>query len=214
MKKLLALAAAAIMMTGSVFAKEVLHNLDFAYQYDGQTWDLWDSDTDMNFSSFNFDYSKMTVNEGGFSFIFGANAGYTSVSPEDSDFDMGGLDLGLKLGWGGTPVNTDKVLLSLHGFFGFDFKYAGATKSFDHNDSSYSYDIDYDAVYFGLKVGADAVCAVRFNDKIGMNAGLDIYTNLGVGSLGYYSDYTDDSDVSAVLGGIGVVPKIGLTIFR
>lgn len=233
MKKILTFVAAALLLAGNVFAKEVLHNLDFSVPIDNQTWKIEDAGEDgedtnekVNMKSFNFDYSRTTANENGFSFIFGADIGYVKADLDDVDGlddSFKGLDLGLKLGWGGVPVNTDKVFLAIHGFLGFDMKYLTMSSShwgIDYENSwgqstEYKeYDDYYYALMFNMKIGADIIFVFRFNEKIGLNAGIDLYTNLGAGTFWRDTEESNAVDFISSVGGVGIVPKIGLTIFN
>lgn len=226
MKKILAFVAAALLFAGNVFAKEVLHNLDFSVPIDKQTWTDDGDDTKFNMLGYSFDYSRVTANENGFSFLFGANVGYVKADLDDFDGlddSFKGLNLGLKLGWGGIPVNTDKVFLAIHGFLGFDMKYMTMASKYwdvDWENTTISsteykwYDIDYYTLMFDMKIGADVVFAFRFNEKIGLNAGIDLYTNLGAGSFWRDSEKYNATDFISSVGGVGFVPKIGLTIFN
>lgn len=228
MKKILALVAAAFMLSSSVFATEVLHNIDFSIPIDSQTWDSDDfedffgeNSADASMVGFNFiDYSRMTIAESGFSFLFGAYIGYDGLNLDFDgvDEDFAGMDFGVKFGWGGTPVNTDKFVLSIHGFFSPSFVIAGGSDTVVHysydGDTIYKDDADLIAYLFDFKIGADVVFAFRINDSIGLNAGFDLYTNIGAGFVGWSDDYGDESYVFSSVGGVGFVPRFGLTIFN
>lgn len=226
MKKILAFVAAALLFAGNVFAKEVLHNLDFSIPIDKQTWTDDGDDTKFNMLGYNFDYSRVTANENNFSFIFGADIGYVKADLDDVDGlddSFKGLDLGLKLGWGGVPVNTDKVFLAIHGFLGFDMKYLTMSSSHwgidyensgVYNTADKEYDDYYYALMFNTKIGVDVIFAFRFNEKIGLNAGIDLYTNLGAGTFWRDTEESNAVDFISSVGGVGIVPKIGLTIFN
>ncbi|MEE0885362.1 MAG: hypothetical protein UIB61_00480 [Treponema sp.] len=207
MRKFLILACIAMFFSVGAFAKETAQNLDFSIPVDTRELDFSSDDfpKDLNekSTSFDFDYSMMTINESGFSFIFGANVGYTSTKLDGFD-DLTGLDLGIKLGWGGLPVNTNNFLLGFHGFFGFGFR------SLKLNESS----VDYKFSLFNIKLGADVVAIYRFSDNVGINAGVDLFTNLpAVGTL-YADTSSDDHGYGfSCMGGIGVVPKVGVTLF-
>lgn len=207
MRKFLMLACVAAVFSAGAFAKETVQNLDFSIPVDTRELDFssddYPKDLDEKSTSFDFDYSMMTINESGFSFIFGANVGYTSTKLDDLD-DLTGLDLGIKLGWGGLPVNTNNFLFAFHGFFGFGFRSLTLEESY----------IDYKFALFNIKVGADVVAIYRFNDKVGINAGVDLFTNIpAVGTFEKERDSGDDSYGFSCMGGIGVVPKVGVSLF-
>lgn len=84
MKKLLFIALGSIALSAMVFAKETVQNLDFSIPIDNRELDFDDDIGKITekSTSFDFDYSMMTINESGFSFIFGANIGYTSTKFE------------------------------------------------------------------------------------------------------------------------------------
>ena len=75
MKKLLFIALGSIALSAMVFAKETVQNLDFSIPIDNRELDFDDDIGKITekSTSFDFDYSMMTINESGFSFIFGAN---------------------------------------------------------------------------------------------------------------------------------------------
>lgn len=208
MKKFLFFAFGAVILSSAVFAKETVHNLDVSVPVDKRELDI-DSDyskrnVDENSVSVGFDYSMMTINESGFSFIFGANVGYASTKLEKLDNRLEGLDSGLKLGWGGIPVNLNNFVLGLHGFFGFGFR----TQKFSEDS------VDFKWTLFNTKIGADIVAIYRFNDRVGINASVDLFTNLPVlGSLDIDGDSKNTFYFFDGVGGIGVVPKIGVSLF-
>lgn len=208
MKKFLLLAFFSAVVSAAVFAKETVHNLDVSVPVDWRELEP-DSDyskkkVDENSISVDFDYSMMTVNENGFSFIFGANAGYASTKVEKTDDRLNGLDLGLKLGWGGIPLNLENFVLGLHAFFGFGLR----TLKFS-DDSA-----DYKWTFFNTKIGADVVAIYRINDRVGINASVDLYTNLpALGTLDVEGDIKDNLYFFSCLGGIGVAPKLGVSLF-
>ena len=208
-RKFLSFACFAVVLSAGAFAKETVQNLDFSVPVDSRELDFDDEkfkkDLDEKSTSFDFDYSMMTINENGFSFVFGANVGFTSTKIENLvDDNFEGLDLGLKLGWGGLPVNTNNFLLAFHGFFGFGFRSLKLTESY----------VDYKATFFNIKLGADVVAIYRFTDTFGINASLDFFTNLpATGSVNIEGDNFDESYGFFCAGGIGVVPKVGVSLF-
>ena len=202
MKKLLFIALGSIALSAMVFAKETVQNLDFSIPIDNRELDFDGNNGSVSekSTSFDFDYSMMTINESGFSFIFGANIGYTATKFEDKDDPFEGLDLAMKLGWGGVPLNMKNFVLGFHGFFGFGFR------TLDMSESS----VDAKLTVFNTKIGADLIAIYRFNDRVGVNASVDLFTNLpAFGAL----DIESENHAFACMGGIGVVPKVGVSLF-
>lgn len=206
MKKLLFIALGSIALSAMVFAKETVQNLDFSIpidnrelDFDGNTGKVTEKST-----SFDFDYSMMTINESGFSFIFGANIGYTSTKFEKRDDPFEGFDLGMKLGWGGIPLNMKNFVLGFHGFFGFGFRTLNMSES----------SVDAKLTVFNTKIGADLIAIYRFNDRVGVNASVDLFTNLpAFGALAVDTPGGSEDNAFACMGGIGVVPKVGVSLF-
>ena len=206
MKKLLFIALGSIALSAMVFAKETVQNLDFSIPIDNRELDFDDDIGKITekSTSFDFDYSMMTINESGFSFIFGANIGYTSTNFEKRDDPFEGLDLGMKLGWGGVPLNMKNFVLGFHGFFGFGFRPLGMSES----------SFDYKLTVFNTKIGADLIAIYRFNDRVGVNASVDLFTNLpAFGTFDVDGPGVSQNYAFACMGGIGVVPKVGVSLF-
>lgn len=206
MKKLLFIALGSIVLSAMVFAKETVQNLDFSIPIDNRELDFDDDNGKITekSTSFDFDYSMMTINESGFSFIFGANIGYTSTNFEKKDDPFEGFDLGMKLGWGGVPLNMKNFVLGFHGFFGFGFR------TLNMSESSF----DYKLTVFNTKIGADLIAIYRFNDRVGVNASVDLFTNLpAFGSIDVDGPGVSQNHAFACMGGIGVVPKVGVSLF-
>lgn len=206
MKKLLFIALGSIALSAMVFAKETVQNLDFSIPIDNRELDFDDDIGKITekSTSFDFDYSMMTINESGFSFIFGANIGYTSTNFEKMDDPFEGLDLGMKLGWGGVPLNMKNFVLGFHGFFGFGFRTLNMSES----------SVDAKLTVFNTKIGADLIAIYRFNDRVGVNASVDLFINLpAFGALDVDSPGGSGNHAFACMGGIGVVPKVGVSLF-
>ena len=206
MKKLLFIALGSIALSAMVFAKETVQNLDFSIPIDNRELDFDDDIGKITekSTSFDFDYSMMTINESGFSFIFGANIGYTSTKFEKMDDPFEGFDLGMKLGWGGIPLNMKNFVLGFHGFFGFGFRTLNMSVS----------SLDYKLTVFNTKIGADLIAIYRFNDRVGVNASVDLLTNLpAFGALDVDGPGVSQNYAFACMGGIGVVPKVGVSLF-
>lgn len=204
MKKLLFIALGSIALSAMVFAKETVQNLDFSIPIDNRELDFDDGKITEKSTSFDFDYSMMTINESGFSFIFGANIGYTSTNFEKMDDPFEGLDLGMKLGWGGVPLNMKNFVLGFHGFFGFGFRTLNMSGS----------SVDAKLTVFNTKIGADLIAIYRFNDRVGVNASVGLFTNLpAFGALDFDVPDGSGNHAFACMGGIGVVPKVGVSLF-
>lgn len=206
MKKLLFIALGSIVLSAMVFAKETVQNLDFSIPIDNRELDFDDDIGKITekSTSFDFDYSMMTINESSFSFIFGANIGYTSTKFEKMDDPFEGFDLGMKLGWGGIPLNMKNFVLGFHGFFGFGFRTLNMSMS----------SVDAKLTVFNTKIGADLIAIYRFNDRVGVNASVDLFTNLpAFGSLDFDGTGAGEDHSFACMGGIGVVPKVGVSLF-
>ena len=227
MKKIIATLFALGLAAASAFADQVMHALDFSIPIENRTYSLdgdigdYDDKIDTSAVGFNFNYDRMAVGDSGFSFIFGLGMGYEKLSFDDY-VDFNNYDMKIKLGWGGSPIHGDNMLLSIHGYTGFDITAGAGSKS----------GTDWIFADFGMPIGVDAVFAIKLSGSFGLTAGLDIGTNLfKVGGLfgeykyeyeeyhsGYYSGYyttetetKSSSDfVSCVFNGFSITPKIGI----
>lgn len=213
MRKLMSFLFLALFFASGVFAEKILHNFDFSIPLEKQTWKFDDSNRDSidaYLAGFNFDYSRMSIKDSGFSFIFGAYSGYTFINSGEMDNTLEGLDMGVKFGWGGTPIDNGRIVLSVHGFLGINMKVASTDVDEGYDGGEDTYTAEYTASEFGLKFGADAVLVFRLTNVLALNAGLDIYANFMGGATDYYDGY----GTFQVNGGIGCVPRLGLTIVQ
>ena len=228
MKKIITMFAVAAVAVSATFADQVMHALDFSIPFENRSLkvsgdhdDYFDK-LDVSTTGFDFNYDRMAVGDSGFSFIFGIGMGYNSVNLDldGYDVDTNNYDLRLKLGWGGSPIHSDKMLLSIHGFTGMDFKAGVGEKS----------DVDFVFIDYSMPIGVDAVFAIKLTDTFGLTAGLDIFTNIFSAGLltseyeykeyhsgSYYSSgyYTTEIEttsdfLSSVFNGFNITPKIGI----
>lgn len=142
-----------------------------------------DNDFDLSSTGFNIDFYRMTLNSSGFSFILGTDLGYIT-SDSDGDDIGSGFHYGLKLGWGGTPVNNGKVVLGIHGFFGIDGSIQTGTIDMGVAD------MDTTLVDWSMPFGVDVIFAVRLTDTFGLQGGIDLYTRIWEATVyGWEYDY-------------------------
>lgn len=199
MKKLIALAAIAFIAVASSFAQmRVMHALNLSFPQQSRTYEFDDltEDYDVDYSNVQINYNMMTA-QNKFSMILGVGLGSAKCEFDEIDFD--GVAMDFKFGCGFIPVNNGKIVLGIHGLFGLDLNMVDAdTASLDATIWDY-----------GVFVGADVVFGVRFADKFGMMAGLDITSNIiGVGAL--ENNGMNKSWDYSYTGGLNVIPRIGV----
>ena len=201
-----------------------MQTLNFVLPIENETWDIDDvGDADWSSVGFEFNWTRYTVNNGGYSSLFGLTVGYVSgdMEPEKSDMsvEMGGFDFNLKFGWGMAPIAGD-VTVAMHILMGFDFKFVSNddVSGYSDDDDSYYYDygskVDYEfsAFCMDMMLGGDLIVAFKLAESIGLVVGIDVTTNLfGIGFLSVDAGNSDDSwSIDYEFSGINIVPHVGV----
>ena len=208
-----------------------LQALQFALPIETVTWEIDDSNTDIEYSSigFEFNWTRFRVNDNGYSSLFGLSIGYVTGETEGKRGikgpDMDGMDFNLKFGWGMAPV-AKEFIFAFHIFMGFDIK--ALEGEFDDTDEYEDYDynrdtyvttsrtvsLEYSSTYISSMLGGDLLLAYQINNSFALVGGIDISTNLaGFGVFSYdYGSYSDNSDpITFMFSGINIVPHIGIS---
>lgn len=147
---------------------------------------------DISSVGFNFMYNHLYVKKNHFSRFIDVQIGWTSFKIDEFKFndvkfnlsdmvdptELSGFSTRYMFGYGGAPLNLDKVVLAIHGTFGADMKIATAENTKGSLKS--------EALFLGLStfIGANVQCSVRLAGSFGLTAGMHMYTNLvgfGVG---------------------------------
>ena len=228
MKKMfLIVTVSAVLSLTSVFAEsgKIIQSLHLSVPIQTETWKSESSmissrladkkNNDILFYGVNLNWNRMTLGEGGFSFLFGMGLGATSAISDDFKGIDGnkGFNSDIKLGWGFAPLRSEKNILVFHGFFGFNFKYLTGSDTRTSDDCSA--DLDYTAEHFALALGIDALFIHRFSDSFGLMAGLDVSTTL----YGFSFFFIDSSNQFVIenesysfdfFGKVNFVPRIGV----
>lgn len=178
---------------------------DYNYGDDGYT--MYPYRDLLKSTSVNVEFNKMRVKDSNFSTIFGIGLGYTSSKWDDSkvyifdsnynrtimsfDSKYNLFNMNLKFGLGGAFVNTEKVILAMHGFIGMSAKIGKS------ND-------EWKTLLFSGTghAGFDFALAVLFTESIGLSAGLDV---------AYMGGWVADQDyLAGPAHGFSIVPKVGV----
>ena len=175
----------------------------------------YDADVDFKLraAGFNFFYNHLQVRENRFSKISDVQFGYESLKMKDITFSYGGAtvnagDADVKFkafntrfmfGLGGAPINTEKVILAVHGTFGFSMKIGSNTETESVTVEGTKYSVEVKETLFGFNtfLGANCQCQVKLTDTFGLAAGLHMYTTLvgfGVDSVKTTIAGESDSD--------------------
>jgi len=139
--------------------------------------------------------------------------GYT-VNAGDSDVKFKAFNTRFMFGIGGAPLNTERVILAVHGTFGFSMKIGGNTEN--GTISGYSYEMKETLFGFNTFLGANCQCQVKLADSFGLTAGLHMYTTLvgfGVDTVKVTAagESESESDGYAIIpGGFNVDFKFGV----
>jgi hypothetical protein len=228
MKKVTLSTFAAIFLLASAFAdsdKKVVHSINISVPVQMENWkndtSLFSTDTtknennDVTLTDVNFNWNRMTVNDGGFSFLIGAGLGATFLNSDDLSFVDGhsGFDTGLKFGWGFAPVRSENNILALHAFFSFNLKYITSSESKNIGESSV--DIESTIEYFSSAIGIDAIFVHNFSEHFGLFAGIDVSTTvLGISEIfieSNNSQLVDNESFSFDISGrVNITPTIGI----
>ncbi len=222
-KKVASLLALALISTASLFAWEnagsrSVHSLglnvivnDQEYQefpVDGYKYNL-----EMTGLGFNFFYNHLKVGDNRFSSFIDCQFGYGSrefgdmyrSENEDAKSDSGlpsvsGFDTRFTFGLGMAPVNTDNLIVTIHGTAGFLFDvFTG-----EENGQEWSFG------GFDSFIGANLQASYKISEVAGITGGLHVYTDLfGITNL---VDNTNDItyDDGALTGGFNLDSKIGI----
>ena len=231
MKKLLAVTAAALVALAGAFADDdsgtVVHSFGTAFVGQTQTLDNVDDDTaSLNSGAFNLYYNKLLVKESRFSTFRNMELGIINYSFSDYDFatrdedfeddgydnyisgtafnpdSISGVNTSFLWGFGAAPLNTERVILAIHGTFGFDIGFASQsytttlTATSRRSSTSYDFDCDFTAFNFVAQIGANVQAAFRLGEHIGLSAGLTLSTNLTGMTFTYASAQSEDMDVN------------------
>ncbi len=206
MKRIFALCAALFLVCGSVFAEDgeerVIHSFGMSLPtVENQTWGDFDDDNieyDVSGIAFNVFYNKMTVEPSRFSKLRIMEFGYEGYDVEKLEFST--FNSKWTFGWGGAPLVKDRVILAVHGIFGFGFSVGtGSYQTYGTVTDTkstlrgqvYTYDQDMLMMEFHTFLGANCQASFRLTDHFGLFAGTKMYFNLiGLGVLG-----TFDTDV-------------------
>ncbi len=194
----------------------------------------YDADVDFKLraAGFNFFYNHLQVRENRFSKISDVQFGYESLKMKDITFSYGGAtvnagDADVKFkafntrfmfGLGGAPINTEKVILAVHGTFGFSMKIGSNTETESVTVEGTKYSVEVKETLFGFNtfLGANCQCQVKLTDTFGLAAGLHMYTTLvgfGVDSVKTTIAGESDSDAESygvIPGGFNVDFKFGV----
>lgn len=245
MKRIFAIAFAAFLAVGSAFAENAgaryVHSIGFNIPIETNPWtgnleidDGVDADVDFKLraAGFNFFYNHLQVRENRFSKISDVQFGYESLKMKDVTFSYGGAtvnagDADVKFkafntrfmfGLGGAPINTEKVILAVHGTFGFSMKIGSNTETESVTVEGTKYSVEVKETLFGFNtfLGANCQCQVKLTDTFGLAAGLHMYTTLvgfGVDSVKTTIAGESDSDAESygvIPGGFNVDFKFGV----
>jgi hypothetical protein len=220
MKKLVALAAAAVISSAAVFAENTFH---FGLYFPISSFTV-QSLTDDDFD----DLALFTTGVGGSvdfthvadsGFVFKVGMGLAAAFTDDiltyEGDDFSGTDFEMGLGLGGSFIHNERMTLSLTGNFGYriqSFSESGSEKIYG---TKTKYDNSWTSVLF--YVGPELSFTYRFNEHFGIFASVGVFANIGATINDYKVENKDfDIDEEDTDGyfttGSNFQPKIGVSI--
>jgi len=194
MKKRLSLIAVLVLAGGLIFAKNSGERSVHAIGFDVPitSMSIYDrvNDKDMYTKGsgvgFDFMYHHLKVSENRFSSFINVELGYGSFTPDEREYDgattslsgnaaktYNGLSDRFSFGLGGAPVNTDKVILAIHGTLGVNSLIA-----FRDYEQSSTLKIDEYMISLWTTAGVNVETAVKLSNHFGLFAGVNFYTNI------------------------------------
>lgn len=169
-----------------------IHALGFAVPLQWQTWENDADIMDLSAAGFNFMYHHLDIRPSRFSTFMDVQLGYTSFTIDeidnwDIDIDtqdifgsLSGFNTRYVVGIGGAPVVADNFTLAVHGTFGVHLAYVTGSSTYIEDSGVFG---------FWTTVGASLDAAWRITNRIGVLAGIDMYTNLyGIGAFWFEDD--------------------------
>ncbi|MBQ4379111.1 MAG: hypothetical protein II821_07955 [Treponema sp.] len=196
MKKLLALAAAAVLSVTAAFAENQIH-LGLAIPVQSLTieYPLKDLDCSVAGCDFAFDYTHIA--RSGFTFKVGFDSGYISTTSDDFSKDYSGSNFAFGFGFGGSVIHDDRFTLSVLGSFGLDL---------------FTVDPENSAIDDGLGIlfyiGPEVTFTFKFADHVGIFADLPLLYAAGTF---YPPTLSSDTTDSYTMAGVIVKPRLGVT---
>ena len=180
MKKIIALVAASVLASATVFAENTFH-IGAYFPISPLTASDCEYDNDIKTSGFGGGFDFTHVADGGFTFKVGLDVGHVSTSDVKSVIeqkDLGGVDVALGFGFGGSFIHNERMTLSLTGDFGFRMQYLSETDTIDLHYASG--DVDTSVLSFLFYIGPEISYTFRFNDHVGLFANFGIFYNVGL----------------------------------
>lgn len=217
MKKIIALVAAAALCASAVFAENTIY---LGLQFPSANLSVSGFPTASEYTSRGNFFSSGAGGSLGYThvagsgFTFKLGAGLAGVGTSDirtiSGENMGGIELDLGLGFGGSFIHNERMTLSLTGDLGLRIKYLFKTDS-DEN-GWINYDIYTEILSAMFYIGPELSYTFRFSEHVGMFVNLGYFYNIGNSNYAVrIDDDAPDSD-DFTTSGFSFHPKFGLSL--
>ncbi len=196
---------------------KILHSFNISIPIESETYSLKKPSADVDASHFGvgINWNRFRVEESLYSSVVGFGFNYVM-----SEWDGGGsrnikyngIDINFKFGFGVSPL-TDRFILAIHAFMGFDYKMQNAVFKQDlkdleifenigsiggfngMDDLDYTLEEKHKVFSLDLQLGADLIFGYQITKSFGVLAGVDISHNMiGIGLLTAKSDIPDGLD--------------------
>ncbi|MCR5218656.1 hypothetical protein [Treponema sp.] len=208
MKKLITLAAAALISVTAAFAENAFH---FGAYFPLYSYEVEGEDISSSVYGASVDY--VHISDSGYTWKIGAALGNATNSDCKSILnqdDLTGFDFEIEAGFGGSLIHDDKMTLSLTGNIGFRVQVLENTET--NNLLGIEATTTYGEV-IGF-AGPQVSFTYKILEHLGFYADLGIYYNTGYIIYeydikdSYNSNDSDDRDVS----GFSAIPRIGIAL--
>lgn len=223
MKKLVALAAAAVISSAAVFAENTFHfGLYFPISsFTVQSLDDDDID-DLGIVTKGVGGSVDFTHVADSGFVFKVGMGLAAAFTDDiktyEGDDFSGIDFEMGLGLGGSFIHNERMTLSLTGNFGYRIQSFSDSGSVKVSGMKIEYDTSWTSVLF--YIGPELSFTYRFNEHFGLFASIGVFGDIGLtindyelkAKDGNYTDDIADRDDWYFATGSDFRPKIGVSI--
>lgn len=207
MKKIISLVVAALISVTASFAERTFH-LGAYFPFSSGSYDDG-GDIDFKTRGVGFYFDSTRVADSGFTVkpYFGIGG----MGTRQDDFKnslglekIGGVDLDLGVGLGGSPIHNDRMTLSILGDLGVRAQIGSETESYSGIDVDFTF---LDVLFY---VGPEIAYTIRFNEHVGLFANVGVFFNIGL--AGFEVELLGASgDTSGFAGVFTVLPRVGLS---